>query len=86
MIVELPEDFVDRIVEEVERRLPPKSTAQVKPWLTARESAEYLRLSRSQFYRLVRLGEIPAYQPSEGKLLFSRDELDEWVKTKPKGA
>ena len=82
MIIELPEDFLEQIVEEVVRRTPSeqKSDAVNKVWLSAREAAQYLSLSRSQFYRLVRLGDIPAYQPTEGKLLFNRAELDDWVK------
>ena len=77
--IELPDELVDKIVEEALRRMPAPSSTE-KTWLTAREAAEYLRLSRSQMYKLARLGEIPSHQPMpDGKLLFARSDLDAWV-------
>ena len=72
--------LLDELTEAVAQRLEQPAPAVERTWLTVREAAEYLRVSRSQMYKLVRLGEIPSYQPTrDGKLLLKREELDGWI-------
>lgn len=47
------------------------------PWMTTKEAMEYLRVSRSTLYRLVRNGKVTRYAldgTDEGR--FKREELD----------
>ena len=47
--------------------------------LTVDEACSYLRLSKSQLYKLTSTGKIPHYKP-EGKLIyFEKAELDNWI-------
>jgi excisionase family DNA binding protein len=49
----------------------------MEPFLTVREAAEALRLSRSRIYQLATAGLLPVHQISgHGKLLFRRSELE----------
>lgn len=77
----LPEAVIDQIVERAAERAAARVEGQqeaFRPWLTAREAAEYLRISRSQIHKLVRLGPVISTQYS-GKLMLRRDELDGWL-------
>jgi excisionase family DNA binding protein len=49
----------------------------MEPFLTVREAAEALRLSRSRIYQLATAGLLPVHQIGQGKLLFRRSELEE---------
>jgi excisionase family DNA binding protein len=48
------------------------------PWLSVSSAAEYLDWPKGRLYKLSARGEIPHYK-HEGRLLFRRDELDEWL-------
>ena len=54
-------------------------------WLTARELAQYLKISVDLVYKLTQHGKIPVSKV--GTLLrFDREEIDEWVKSqRPSG-
>lgn len=47
-----------------------------RPWLTLEEAADYMRFSKTWVRQ--RLGEIP-HARVDGKLLFSRDDLDSYI-------
>lgn len=49
-------------------------------FLTLKEAAEFLKMSRPTIDRMIAAGEIPSYKV-KGKRLFDRDELTEWVKS-----
>ena len=48
-------------------------------WLNAESAARYLDWPRQRLYKLTARGEIPHYK-HEGRLVFRRDELDEWMR------
>ncbi len=52
--------------------------ARRSPWLSAEAAAAYLDWPRRRLYRLCQAGEIPHYK-QQGRLLFRREELDEWL-------
>lgn len=53
-------------------------------WLTAKEAATYLKLSKSRFYQLVREGKITAYRiAGQGDSRFRQEELDELMTAVP---
>ena len=54
-----------------------------KSILTSAELAEYLNVSRSHVYKMVRNGRIPHYRTFR-KLFFERDRIDEWVRNNTK--
>jgi hypothetical protein len=52
------------------------------PYLTAAEAALYLRTTIQGIYALVKRGRVKP-MPGFGRLLFTRDGLDECLKKKP---
>lgn len=62
-------------VDELEAKVTP-----VKNLMTFNEAAEYLGFSRAYLYRLCYRKKIPHYKPTERKLFFFMEELDEWVR------
>ena len=57
------------------------STVIASPYLTASEAAEYLRTTVQGIYALVKRGRLKP-MPGSGKLLFTRDALDECLSRK----
>lgn len=47
-------------------------------WMTTREASEYLQLSESRIYEMVRRGEIPYGRVGKSNR-FSRQALDQWL-------
>jgi excisionase family DNA binding protein len=54
---------------------PPAAT----PWLDVQGAAEHLCCSKHRIYTLVSMRRIP-HQHEGARLLFDRDELDEWIR------
>jgi excisionase family DNA binding protein len=49
--------------------------------LTADQAAEYLGISKGGLYNLRYKGRIPHHKPpGTGRLIFYREELDQWIK------
>ena len=48
------------------------------PWLNTESAAAYLDWPRQRLYKLTARGQIPHYK-HEGRLLFHRQELDDWL-------
>lgn len=53
------------------------------PYLTAAEAAAYIRTTIQGIYSLVKRGRLKS-MPGSGKLLFTREALDECLKRKRK--
>lgn len=48
------------------------------PWMSVKETAKYLRVSKETIYRMIERKTIPCYRL--GKLwLFHRDELEQFI-------
>lgn len=54
-----------------------------KEILTVNEAKEFLGISESQLYKLTRTLAIPHYKPSGKTIFFSRQEIIDWVKSRP---
>lgn len=53
-----------------------------KKYLTSEEAAEYIGTTRSYLYKLaLQQHKIPYYSPTGRKMLFKREELDEWIES-----
>jgi excisionase family DNA binding protein len=57
-----------------------ETTTQAK-FLTVRESAEYLRVSRSYLYKLAEARQLTFFRVGS-RLLFSPDDLNEWLRSR----
>lgn len=47
-------------------------------WMTAAETADYMRRSREQVYKLAQHGKLPAFKP-DGKLIFRTADVDKYL-------
>jgi len=88
LLDELVEQLATRIAEQLHqlqrqtvRELAP---AQRSPWLNISDAADYLRWPKQRLYKLTASGGIPHYK-HEGRLLFHRDELDQWLRSNGQG-
>lgn len=50
-----------------------------KAGLTTEEAAMYLGITTGHLYRMVRKFNIPHTRPTNGKIYFSKEELDRWI-------
>lgn len=54
-------------------------------WLTVKEAAEYLRVSKATLYRMIADGRVKAYEiPGSSRKRFKREELDALLAPAPK--
>lgn len=65
-----------RVAELLADRLP--GPAPASPWLNVQEAAEYLRCTPKRIYDLTGQSRLPVHRDGS-RLLFRRDELDEYV-------
>ncbi len=56
-----------------------ETKAQVPEHFNIKQLARYLNYSEPAIYRMVAHSEIPCYKISNGKLLFKRTEIDDWL-------
>ena len=82
---QLLELLLDSLADRIARRLrdrqppPPAEAAETgSPWLGVRRAAAYLDWPPQRLYKLTAQGAIPHFK-HDGRLLFHRDELDQWV-------
>ena len=73
-------DYLARRIVELQQELAPaqEHAEERSPWLSLAKAAAYLDWPRQRLYKLTASGEIPHYK-HEGRLLFRRDELDQWL-------
>jgi excisionase family DNA binding protein len=50
-----------------------------RPFVTAQEASEYLRIGRSTIYRAIETGELPAYKIGHYRIRWS--DLETWLET-----
>jgi excisionase family DNA binding protein len=72
------EDLQERVEslerERVERR-------ESSGWLDVAGAAEYLSMGRDGVRHAIRAAGLPVHRTPTNRLLFSKDELDEWVRS-----
>ncbi len=70
----------------VKRRRPNVRQVQIKvttEWMSTEEAAQYLRVASARaLYELVATVAIPAYRVGKKKLLFSKTELDAYIRSR----
>ena len=69
--------------EELNNAQPgePQSTTVVKPFLNIQEAAKYIGLGYNSVRRLIESGKLTALRPVPGRVLLSREEIDNMVRT-----
>lgn len=63
-------------IETLKIKLEPLEIVQVKDFLTVKETATLLNISRRSTYRLIELGELKASNLSERLIRIKRSEID----------
>lgn len=82
----LAEAIARRVVElQAVSAVADDSSRGRSPWLSVDKAAAHLDWPKQRLYRLTASGEIPHYK-QEGRLLFHRAELDEWLGRFAQGA
>ena len=80
----LLDQIADQIAERVTQQLRPellnRNDDQHTPWLSIDKAAAYLDWPKQRLYKLTAEGAIPHYK-HDGRLLFRRDELDQWLRS-----
>jgi excisionase family DNA binding protein len=71
-------EFVVRRVLELERADAPAGDEERSPWMAINKAAAYLDWPPQRLYKLTASSAIPHYK-HEGRLLFHRTELDQWL-------
>jgi excisionase family DNA binding protein len=83
----LLEQLLDRLATQLAERIVVATHAATggqvgepggSPWMNIATAAGYLDWSRQRLYKLTAQGAIPHYK-QEGRLLFHRQELDQWL-------
>ena len=72
MIIQKHQQFSEELV----------ATAKENEFLTIEQASKFLGYKVSTLYKKNSQGEIPFYNPSGGKVLYSKRELEEWIKNK----
>ena len=72
-------------IEELHERLTQveEHLFAAKEILTVKEAKEFLGISESQLYKLTRTLSIPHYKPSGKTIFFNRQEIIDWVNSRP---
>jgi excisionase family DNA binding protein len=72
----LPDDVLDALVEQVASLFA--SRVGQSSWMNVETAAAYLDVPPKRLYNLTASKEIP-HRKQDGRILFHRDELDEWL-------
>jgi excisionase family DNA binding protein len=75
---EFPPELIERVAERAAALVSERALAD-SHWLDVAEAASYLRCPTSRIYALTSAKGIPHHHDGS-RLLFRREELDEWVK------
>lgn len=78
LTVELSDEQLEAIAERAAQIVLDRQT-DLSPWLNTQQAADYLACTTDRLYDLKQVGHIPYYKDGS-RLLFRRDELDEWLR------
>lgn len=81
-LAEMDDETLARLAERLAPIIASRlgSDGQATPWMDVDQAARHLACPRSRIYSLVSARRIPHHRDGS-RLLFRREELDEWVRT-----
>lgn len=79
------EDLIRNIVRTEVEAVLARGGGQPREWLTVAEAADHARCSESTMYQRIRDGVVPSHR-FEGRILVSRQELDDAIRAMPSAA
>lgn len=71
---------LDKLLSRVDRIIG--MLFHLKGTFTVEDAALYLGITPSHLYKLVRKYDIPHSRPTNGRIFFSKEELDKWIKSR----
>jgi excisionase family DNA binding protein len=75
--ITIPAELVEMLAEQLEERI--RASGRQARWLTVSQAVDHLGLSSNSIRALIKRKRIPHYRV-EGRILFDRGELDQWVR------
>jgi excisionase family DNA binding protein len=75
----LSEQISERVADQIVAQLAERDNGNESPWLSIDAAAAHLDWPKQRLYKLTAQGAIPHYK-HDGRLLFRRDELDQWLR------
>jgi excisionase family DNA binding protein len=79
LLDELGQDELQELADALAPYLPQPEPADTDRWMTTREAAEYLGITRNALHKLTAARAIPFSQDvAGGKCWFLKSELDDW--------
>jgi len=75
-------DAVKEAFQEYEKMRSNVPTVPIDDFLSADQAAKYLKIQLSSLYAKVEKGELPYYRSGKRKLLFSLEELRDYIKNR----
>jgi excisionase family DNA binding protein len=85
LLDQLAVQIADRVANQLRSELWARNDEQHTPWLSIEKAATYLDWPKQRLYKLTAQGAIPHYK-HDGRLLFRRDELDQWLRSRAQTA
>ena len=79
------EDLMRNIVRSEVEAVVGSGAGVPREWLTVAEAAQHARCSESTMYARIKEGIVPSHR-FEGRILISRTELDEAIRSQPSAA
>jgi excisionase family DNA binding protein len=76
----LDEALLGLVREAVKEALAEQQPEQASPWLDVAGAAEHLRTTAAAIRALVKRNAIPFSKTPAGRVLFDRQQLDQWVR------
>ena len=71
---------VETALEQFQKDNPSKSPYKDEDFLSAEQAASFLKLKLNTIYSKAEKGELPFYRSGKRKLLFSKKELEQYVR------
>jgi excisionase family DNA binding protein len=74
----LDDQNLERLAAAIARHLEHRGNGSSSPWLTADQAAAYIGAPLSRIRTLTMGGDIPTHRDGR-RVLYNRDELDQWL-------
>lgn len=73
--------LMDTMAEKISAKLKEDFKRPQSRWLSPIETMNFLQISRNTLTKYANEGKIHRYRPSDGKILYDRFEINEYIKS-----